>query len=133
MLKIRKEQNDELAKVGLKRFEDDMVIHLGKFFAEECELLGENGTRQTIHYALERAGEHGIVSERDVCIYTDVMFAFGRDFDSDPKLPWAAQILKNESLKASPSEKVDKLYETASANFQEATGIKAESEELNNE
>jgi len=133
MLKIRKKQNDELAKVGLKRFEDDMVIHLKKFFTDECKLLGEDGTRQTIHYALERAGEYGIVSERDVCVFTDVMFAFGRDFDSDPKFPWAAEILNDESLHDSPSEKVDKLYETASTNFQKASGIKPESEEPYNE
>ena len=110
-----------------------MVEHLRKFFSDECELLGEDGTRQTIHYAIERAGEYGIVSERDVCIYTDVMFAFGRDFDKDPKLPWAAQILNDESLKDSPSEKVDKLYEAASTNFQEAAGIKPKSEEPDNE
>jgi hypothetical protein len=133
MLKIRKEQDEELGKIALKRFEDSMVEHLRKFFSDECELLGEDGTRQTIHYAIERAGEYGIVSERDVCIYTDVMFAFGRDFDKDPKLPWAAQILNDESLKDSPSEKVDKLYEAASTNFQEAAGIKPKSEEPDNE
>ncbi|MHC5060816.1 MAG: hypothetical protein ACYTFK_07010 [Planctomycetota bacterium] len=133
MLHIRKEQNDELAKVGLRRFEDDMVVHLRKFFADEYELLEEDGTRRAIQYALERAEEYGIVSERDVCVYTDVMFAFGRNFDSDPGFPWAVEILSDKSLKDSPSEKVDKLYETASANFDEADGIKPESEESCNE
>jgi hypothetical protein len=61
------------------------------------------------------------------------MFAFGRDFDSDHQFPWAAQILNDESLKNRPSEKIDKLYEAASTNFQKAIGIKPESEEPVNE
>jgi hypothetical protein len=133
MLRIRKEQIDELAKAALRRFEDDMVVHLRKFFAEECESLGEGGTRQVIRYAIEHAADYDIVSQRDVCIYTDVMFAFGRDFDYDPKLPWAAQILNDKSLQGRPSEKVDKLYDAALKNIQKATGLKPESEEPYND
>jgi len=133
MLHVRKEQMQAFEQVALKRIEDSMVEHLRKFFPDECELLGEDGTRQTIRYGLKRAGEYGIISERDVCIYTDVMFAFGRDFDSDHQFPWAAQILNDESLKNRPSEKIDKLYEAASTNFQKAIGIKPESEEPVNE
>jgi hypothetical protein len=130
MLQIRKEQNDELARVQLKRFEDRMDIHLKKFFPEQFELLGENGTRQAIRYAMERAAGYEIVSERDVCMYTDVMFAFGRDFDKDRKLPWAARILNDESLKDKPSEKTERLYNMAMNNSEQANGIKAETEEL---
>jgi hypothetical protein len=133
MLKIRKEQNDELAKAALKRFEDSMVVHLNKFFPEECDLLGADGTRQAIRYAIEQAAGYDIVSQRDVCIYADVMFAFGRDFDHSRKLPWAAQILNDKSSEGKPSEKVDKLYDAALKNIEKAAGIKPESEELYNE
>ncbi len=128
MLHIRKEQNDELAKVLLKRFEDRMVVHLNKFFPAECETLGDEGTRQVIRQALERAAGYGIVSERDVCMYTDVMFAFGRDFDKGRKLPWAARILNDESFKDKPSEKAERLYHVAMNNTEQADGIKAETE-----
>ncbi|MHC4166686.1 MAG: hypothetical protein ACYSWQ_07000 [Planctomycetota bacterium] len=132
MLHIRKEQNDELAKVQLKRFEDRMVIHLKKFFPEECKTLGEEGTLQAIRQALERATGYEIVSERDVCMYTDVMFAFGRDFDKNRKFPWAARILNDESLKDKPSEKAERLYNMAMNNSEQATGIEAETEEPDN-
>ncbi|MHC4557344.1 MAG: hypothetical protein ACYTFW_09275 [Planctomycetota bacterium] len=130
MLHIRKEQNDELAKVQLKKFEDRMVVHLNKFFPEECEMLGDECTRQAIRQAHERAVGYGIVSERDVCMYTDVMFAFGRDFDKSRKLPWAARILNDESLKDEPSEKAERLYHIAMNNTEQANGIKAETEGL---
>lgn len=128
MLQIRNEQNDELAKVQLKRFEDRMVVHLNKFFSEECKTLGDKGTLQAIRQALERAAGYEIVSERDVCMYTDVMFAFGRDFDKDRKLPWAARILNDESFKDKPSEKAERLYHVAMNNAEQARGIKAETE-----
>jgi len=133
MLRIRKEQNEELAKVALKRFEDSMIIHLNKFFPEECKALDAEATRRTIRYAIERAAGYDIVSQRDVCIYTDVMFVFGRDFDKDPKLPWAGQILNDKSLKDKPHEKADKLYDTALENIEKAAGIKPEPKDLRHE
>lgn len=128
MLKIRPEQNDELAKVALKRFEDKMVVHLNKFFPDHCKVLGEEGTREAIQYAIERSASYEIVSERDVCKYTDLMFAFGRDFDKDPKLPWASKILTDKDLKGRPTRKIKLLYKTAMKNVGKAAGIKEESE-----
>ena len=129
MLNIRKEQDDELSQVMLSRFEDRMVAHLNKSFPEECEVLGEEGTHAAIRFALERAAHYGIVAERDVCMYTDVMFAFGRGFDKDRKLPWAARILNDEALKDKPSEKAERLYHVAMNNAERARGIQPEAEE----
>lgn len=133
MLKIRKEQNDEFAKAALKRFEESMVVHLNKFFPEECNLLGADGTREAIRYAVERAAGYGIVSERDVCIYTDVMFVFGRDFDKSPELRWAGRILNDKSVKDKPYEKADHLYDTALENIEKGAGIKPKPKDLRHE
>jgi len=124
MLRIRKEQNEELTKVMLKKFEERMGVHLNKSFPEECKALGDEGTLEAIRQALERASGYEIVAEQDVCMYTDVMFAFGRDFDKDRKLPWAARILSKESLKGKPSEKAERLYNLAMNNSGQARGIK---------
>ena len=129
MLNIRKEQDDELSKVMLSRFEDRMVVHLNKCFPEECEALGEEGTRSAIGLALERAAHYGIVAERDVCMYTDGMFAFGREFDRDSRLPWAARILNDKSFKDKPSEKAERLSHVATNNAEQARGIKPQTEE----
>ena len=123
MLRIRKEQNDELAKAAVKRFEEWMVVHLNKFFPDHCKALGPEGTRETIRHAIERAASYEIVSERDVCKYTDLMFAFGRDFDEDPNAGWANEILNDENFKGQPTEKINNLYKTAMRNVKQAGGI----------
>lgn len=123
MLIIRKEQIEEFGKIAQKRFVEGMVAHLFQFFPEECEALGTEETVEAIYDALERAGHYGFVSERDVCLYMDVMFAFGRDFDEDPDLPWAKEILNDEAL-SRPLERIDKLYDVAMEKAEQARGIK---------
>jgi len=123
MLIIRKEQEEEFAKIALKQFEESMVVHLNQFFPEECEALGQEGTAEAIRHGLERAGRYGFVTERDLCLYMDVMFAFGRDFDEDPDLPWAKEILSDEAL-SRPLERIDKLYDVAMEKAEQARGIK---------
>jgi hypothetical protein len=128
MLHVRPEQMKVLNEHMLRKFEDRMVAHLNQFFAEQCKKLGEDGTRKAIRDAMERAAGYEIVSERDVCIYIDIMFEFGRDFDKDPKLPWANKILNDKALKGEQTEKVDRLYDAAMKNLKQAKGIKVESE-----
>ena len=62
-----------------------------------------------IRYGVERAGSYGIGTERDVCKYIDLMFAFGRDFDKNQDLPWASRILEDDTLK-SPTVKTERLF-----------------------
>ncbi len=107
-MQIRKEQMETLSDCMLRKFEDSMVAHVEKFFPEQYSALGEAGVREMVRYGIERAETYGIVSERDVCKYVDVMFMYGRDFDTDPKLSWAAGIL-NDKRPQEPSERVDRL------------------------
>jgi hypothetical protein len=104
-----------------------MVVHLNKFFPEHCAALKEAGTREAIRYSVTRAAHYQIVTERDVCKYTDLMFAFGRDFDQDPELPWAAAILNDENLK-DPTGKINILYDEAMKHVRQAGGIEDEKE-----
>ncbi|MCP4343092.1 MAG: hypothetical protein GY799_30515 [Desulfobulbaceae bacterium] len=129
MLIIRKEQIDELSKVAVKRFEDWMVVHLNKFFPDHCKALGEDGVRETIQYGIKRGAIYELVSERDVCKYTDLMFAFGRDFDQDTELQWTSEILNDESLQGQPTKKINLLYKVAKKNVAKAGGINPEVED----
>ncbi|MBZ5626545.1 MAG: hypothetical protein LAQ69_48870 [Acidobacteriia bacterium] len=93
MLVIRQQQMAAFAQAAVKSFDDRVVIHLNKFFPEQCGTLGEPQLREFIRYGVERANTYGIVAERDVCKYIDLMAVFGRDFDTDPRLRWAGVIL----------------------------------------
>ncbi|MHC4111574.1 MAG: hypothetical protein ACYSUY_10885 [Planctomycetota bacterium] len=132
MLKIRKEQYEELGKISLKRFEDSVVEHIREFFPEQYDALGEAVVRKVIEYGVDRAEAHGFETEPDVNMYIDLMLLLGSNFDTDPQLPWAAEILHAESIEdestedestedestedesiAEPFGRVEKLYDQA--------------------
>ncbi len=119
MFKIRKEQLDALSQASLKSYEERMVTHLTKFFSPQCLALGEARTREAIYYGILRAKTYGVVSERDVCIYIDLMFAFGRDFDKDPNYSSAAQILTDKTI-PDPTARINRLFEIALKHVRQA-------------
>ena len=107
-MQIRKEQMKTLGDCMLQEFEDSMVAHVEKFFPGQHATMREAGVREIVRHGIERAEKYNIISERDVCKYIDVMFVYGRDFDVNPKLPWAIRIL-NDRRPQEPSERVNRL------------------------
>ena len=95
MLTIRREQIDEIGRRLAVRWEDTMVVHLEAFFPDECKELGEQGVRDAITLGQKKAARYDIHTERDVCIFLNFMFAYGFEFDNDPEIPWAKEILTN--------------------------------------
>jgi len=110
MLKIRKEQYEELGKISLKSFEDSMVEHIKEFFPEQYEIMGEPVVRSLIRYGVERAENYDFITQRDVCLYINTMIMLGGNFDTDLQLPWTADILKAESITDSVA-RIDALCE----------------------
>jgi hypothetical protein len=115
MLTIRKKQIGAFLESNVKKFEERMIVHLNKFFPTQCKAAGETQLRETIRYGIKGAARYGIIAERDVCKYIDLMVVYGRDFDRDPKLPWASTILNDQTPK-DPGLTVDRLYEEAMKN-----------------
>lgn len=118
MLRIQAQQMADFAEDAVKDFEDRMWKHLGDLFPAYVEALGEGATRALVHEGIERAGRHGIVTERGVCVFIDAMFAFGKRFDEE--LPWAAEILTGEGP---PDARAHRLFEAAFEHLQEASGV----------
>jgi len=104
-----------------------MVVHLNKFFPRQCKTLGEAETLEAIREGIGRAAGYDIVAERNVCKFIDLMFAFGREFDRDRNLPWAQEILNDESL-PDPTKRIDRTYEQSLRYVRNAAGINAEGE-----
>jgi hypothetical protein len=120
MLTIRKEQLKVFSKNEADKFEDRVVVHLRKIFPEQSEALGEEKLAELIQYGVKRARAYEIVAQRDVCKYIDLMMIFGRDFDVDPKLSWAAATLHEEFLEGHPTEKIQRLCGVAMEHSQDA-------------
>jgi hypothetical protein len=112
MLTIRKEQLAIFQKVSSQNFENRMLSHIKKFFPKRMEELGEPGTRELIRYGIQRSASYRIRKQPDICKYIGIMVVFGRDFDRDPKLPWASTVLNDRSLPG-PSVTVGELHKAA--------------------
>jgi len=56
------------------------------------------------------APQYGITSERDVCLFVDVMVMLGPGFDT--KYPWAREILRDAATRP-PGSTAQLLYQTA--------------------
>lgn len=93
MLRIRPEQMEALEQAAVRRFETETARHLSTFAPEHSEILGEEGVRKVVGLGIERARRYGFTNRGPARFYVEMMFLFGSDFDTDPQLPWAAQIL----------------------------------------
>ena len=116
MLTLSPKHMQVFSEAALEGFEDRVLAHLHKCFPKQCKALGETELRETIRYGIKRAAKYGIIAERDVCKYTDVMVVLGRDFDKDSELPWASAILSDETLQQ-PTAKIERLYQVAMERF----------------
>ncbi len=83
---------------SFRRFHEYLRAHVESFFPEQCGALGPGETEKLISLAVKDAQTFGLQSQRDICKYLDVVFAFGRDFGTNPRLPWAVKIRKDQSL-----------------------------------
>jgi hypothetical protein len=110
MLVIRNRQMAVFAQVEIRKFVDRMVVHLHKFFPKQCEAMGEPQLWETIGYGIKRAAAYGIMAERDVNKYIDLMVVFGPDFDTDKRFPWAGETLRTQK---DPARKMQALRQAA--------------------
>ena len=111
-MRIRGEQMDDLSRNLEASFLSRMMVHLNKFFPLQCEALGEESIIDSIHYGVSRAAAYGIVAERDVCKYIDLMYALGRDYDRDPNYAWAYADLTNSTI-PDPTSRINRVHDAA--------------------
>lgn len=114
MFQLRKDHMQAFEDAALRRFETEMVRHLGKFARKHSEILGEEGVRKVIRLGIERAMEYGLTNRGPMRSYIELMFMFGSDFDTDPQLPWAAEILGDKDEK-DEMKRADRLFAKATA------------------
>jgi hypothetical protein len=107
MLTIRSRQRAALREGRRRRFEDRAVAFVREQWPERWTHLGEVAVRALVEIAEQRAAAYGLDTERDAIRYLNHMLALGRDFDTDPRYPWAGEILQNRGI--APSLRMDWL------------------------
>jgi len=110
MLVIRKSQQEKLSSTGRNQFYVRLEAHIEKFFPEHVVKLDKEQRRALFEYGLERGKKYDFISERNVCLFIDLMLAFGLEFDISPEHGWAQKVLA-DSGQNHPNVKMDALHE----------------------
>lgn len=113
MITIRRAQMKEFEKAARRNFAERAVTHLETYFPEQCRALGRTEVLEAVRFGMGRAATYDLNTERDVLRYLTLMFTFGKDFDADPELPWAREILTGG---ASARKRTDRLQAKARNN-----------------
>jgi hypothetical protein len=103
-----------------RTYADDLVAHVKEFFPAHAA-LGDVQLRRVVDRAIARANLHGFTSERNICLYLDLMLLYGADVDVDPQYPWFAEILADPAF-PHPTLRVDHLTNTALAYLDRTAG-----------
>jgi hypothetical protein len=96
-MQIRKAQMAALDAAAVRAFENRTYQHLQQYFPRHCALLGEDQMRRVIQYGWRKAQSYDFTAECCVRSYIEFMCLLGGHFDTDPLLPWAAEILNDKS------------------------------------
>ena len=95
MLRIRQAQIDAMRDALQRGFGPSMVAHLRQYFPRETAALDDEQLLAMIADGKKHARAHGADSEQALCRFIDIRFAFGEDFDSDPRYEWIAAPLRD--------------------------------------
>ncbi|WNG57418.1 hypothetical protein F0U59_23605 [Archangium gephyra] len=100
MFRIAKEQLKALADTVEQSFINRTVLHLREDFPSEIEAHGLQGPalEAMVQRGVAEATAFSITQEDDVRLYIECMLILSPLFSSDPRLPWAAEILRREEL-----------------------------------
>lgn len=121
MLKIRNKQMEAFERADAPHFEPRTIRHLKEAFPKHCEFLGEDGIRTVVRYGVQQASAYGLTNQSGVGLFIDLMLLLGRGFDTDSQLPWATEILNDES-RADQNERADNLFEKATEYLDRVSG-----------
>jgi hypothetical protein len=107
MLIIRRQQMAELERAQRRAFAEDTVSFIRTQYAEACAQFSPQDLTGMVAQALRKARDYNFTAHTDILRYINVMYTLGCDFDTDPRYPWARDILTNPRMR--PRSKIDRL------------------------
>ena len=93
MLPLRTEMLVALGSEAKASFVERVVAHVREALPKQFRVHGEDAIRELAREGIDKAQQYGFGVETDVCKFIDVMILLGRDFDHDPRFPWARELL----------------------------------------
>jgi hypothetical protein len=120
MLTIRWQQLGAFCQQARESFVALALAHVRRFFGDECARLEPDELREVVDAGIRRAARYGVVAERDVLSFLNVMFVFGRTFDQE--LDWARDILVDPEIRGGDMRMME-LSRAATRHASEAEGL----------
>jgi hypothetical protein len=111
MFRLSKEQLQALSATVEQSFITRTLHHLRDGFPLEIEAHGLLGPAldAMVQRGVAEAATFGITQEDDVRLYLECMLLLSPCFSSDPRWPWATEILRSEEL--SGTAKMDMIHD----------------------
>src|SRR5258708_1524414 len=107
---IRAQQMNELAASYEQSFHRQLVRELYSFAPWHAQILHDDGLLACVRYAVDRAERYGFTNRGPIRLYLQMIFMLGSEFDSDPTLLWAAEILNHRGI-TDQQVRATRLYE----------------------
>ncbi|SPE42730.1 conserved hypothetical protein [Candidatus Sulfopaludibacter sp. SbA3] len=126
MLVIRQSQMQCFDVESRVRFEQKLVQHFLKTYPRECRQAGGAGQiGALVAAAIERATGLGFTDQAQVSLFVAMSFILGCDFDRDPQIPWAGQILRNPAIR-NLALRINAVYDRMLEYLEETAGQRCE-------
>jgi len=101
MLVIRKEQREVFKDNQKQKFIKKTAVFLKKKYPEKTKTITDSALSQLVNSSIGKAHEYCIKSGNGVIAFIEFMFTLSFDFDINPKMKWAQDILKDTTLNES--------------------------------
>lgn len=110
MFTINNNQIRALDEHAMRAFEQQLVAHAKTFAPRLVQTTSDEGLLLIVQNGISRAKKYGFTNQGPVRFYLELMLMFGSDFDTDPQLPWATEVLKSDTVIVNQMTRADNLH-----------------------
>ncbi len=107
---VRAEQMKVLELHAQRQFSADMAVYVRTLAPKLCAVAGDIAVLAMVERGIKRAGSYGFKRRGPIQFYLGMMCTLGSSFDSDCQFPWAAEVLKDRTIR-NELIRADRLYE----------------------
>ena len=97
-MRLRSHTVAAFVDAALDRARDRIVAALRQTLPGDTSHVTVETLQALCDYGITRAAVYGLDTERSIYVYVAAMVLYGEQFDTNPRLPWAPEILNGEII-----------------------------------
>lgn len=107
--KLFQGRDEVLTEGNYPAFARQLAGQIEADFPAKCRYVGEIRLQTLIPRGIKSAWAHGLMTERELAVYTVLLFVLGSGFADDPLFPWASSAL-NDPKPSGQIARTDRLH-----------------------